>query len=126
MKRSNRGGFTLAEVMAVIAIIALLAALILGLADHAQKTAARKKATAEVTQLESVIAGYQVHYGNVPQTKDELSKALEDSKHPLAGLLDPWGNPYEYQASSLTTYYLWSTGGAAALDPATAIGHPPP
>ena len=41
MKRTAQAGFTLIEVLTVIAIIALLAALILGLAGNAQKTAAR-------------------------------------------------------------------------------------
>ena len=36
MKRTQQAGFTLVEVLTVIAIIALLAALILGLAGNAQ------------------------------------------------------------------------------------------
>ena len=41
----------------------------------------------------------------------------------LAGLVDPWGTPYEYQASSRTTFYLWSTAGGA--NPALFIGNHP-
>ena len=55
MKRNCQFGFTLVEVLTVIAIIALLAALILGLAGNAQKKAARTKAEAEVTQLGSFV-----------------------------------------------------------------------
>ncbi|HPJ56843.1 MAG TPA: prepilin-type N-terminal cleavage/methylation domain-containing protein, partial [Kiritimatiellia bacterium] len=46
MTNSKRAGFTLVEVLTVIAIIALLAALILGLAGNAQKKAARSRAEA--------------------------------------------------------------------------------
>jgi len=124
MKRSICAGFTLVEVLTVIAIIALLAALILGLVSNAQKTAARKKAAAEITQLESFITAYQMQYGQVPQTRSELSGVLQAANHPLAGLLDPWGKDYEYEASSKETFYLWSTGGAPGV-PDSYIGtHP--
>ena len=123
MMRMRRRGFTLIEVLTVIAIIALLAALVLGLAGHAQKTAAKKKATSEISQLESFIGAYQAQYGQVPPTKEELSRALGEAHHPLASLGDPWGNPYEYQASSAKTFFLWSTGGSA--DPELFIGRFP-
>ncbi len=126
MRRTSRHGFTLVEVLTTVAIIALLAALILGLTGHAQKQAARKKAESEIAQLESFLGTYRAQYGQVPQTKGAFSAALAEANHPLADLADPWGNPYEYQASSPATYYLWSTGGAAVLDPTLAIGHPPP
>lgn len=125
MKRANRRGFTLVEVLTIVAIVAVLAALILGLADHAQKGAARKKAAAEIAQLEDFLGAYQAQYGQVPPTEGALSAALQAANHPLAGRVDPWGHPYEYQANSPATFYLWSTGGAAVLDPARAIGNPP-
>ena len=123
MKRMRQAGFTLVELLTVIAIIALLAALVLGLAGHAQKTAAKKKATSEISQLDNFIGAYQAQYGQVPPTKAELARALGEAQHPLASLSDPWGNPYEYQASSAKTFFLWSTGGSA--DPALFIGRFP-
>ena len=125
MKRANRSGFTLVEVLTVIAIIALLAALILGLAGNAQKTAARKKATAEVTQLESFITDYQMKYGQVPQSSNALVTALVAANHTLTNLLDPWGMPYNYQSSSKATFYLWSSGGSTNSDAAMYIGNAP-
>ena len=123
MKSARRSGFTLVEILTAVAIIALLAALVLGLAGHAQKTAAKKKATSEISQLESFIGAYQAQYGQVPPTKAELSGALQEANHPLAGLVDPWGNPYQYLASSRATFYLWSTAGGA--NPALFIGNTP-
>ena len=77
MKRALRSGFTLVELLTVIAIIALLAALILGLAGNAQKSAARNKAEAEITQLESFITDYQMKYGQVPLTVNARSSSVD-------------------------------------------------
>ena len=111
MKRVNQAGFTLVEVLTVIAIIALLAALILGLAGNAQKKAARTKAEAEITQLESFVTDYQTKYGQVPPSLGDLTKALVAANHPSSNFLDPWGVSYGYTSSSKVTFYLWSKGG---------------
>ena len=126
MKRAKRSGFTLVELLTVIAIIALLSALILGLANNAQKKAARSKAEAEISQLESFVTDYQMKYGQVPQGNEEtLKQALAGASHSLSNLLDPWGMSYEYASSSKATFYLWSTAGDAA-NRAGYIGNPEP
>ena len=128
MKHAGRSGFTLVEVLTVIAIIALLAALILGLAGNAQKSAARNKAEAEIEQLSVFITDYQMKYGQVPPSSLALSNALVEANHSLTNLLDPWGMAYSYSNSSKATFYLWSHGGD--LEPFTNkavwIGNPAP
>lgn len=126
MKRTNRSGFTLVELLTVIAIIGLLAALILGLASNAQRKAARDKAAAEIAQLESFITDYQVSYGRVPANVAALKTELEDKNHPLAEFEDPWGVTYEYAPSSEVTFYLWSKGGSTNDNRAMFIGNPEP
>ena len=126
MKRVNQAGFTLVEVLTVIAIIALLAALILGLAGNAQKKAARTKAEAEVTQLGSFVTDYQMRYGQVPQgDKEKLKIELVKANHSLSNMLDPWGMSYEYTNSSKVTFYLWSKGGDTNGVRALYIGNAP-
>ncbi len=126
MKRTKRSGFTLVEVLTVIAIIAMLAALILGLAGNAQKKAARNKAEAEITQLESFVTDYQMKYGQVPQSEGALKSALEEVHHSLTNFEDPWGEPYHYEASSKATFYLWSKGGSTNDSREMYIGNPEP
>ena len=127
MKRTQQAGFTLVELLTVIAIIALLAALILGLAGNAQKSAARNKAGAEIEQLSTFITDYQMQHGQVPSTYQALSNALLNAKHELSSMLDPWGMSYNYTNSSKVTFYLWSYGGDLApyTNRAIWIGNPP-
>ncbi len=124
-KQASRFGFTLVEVLTVIAIIALLAALILGLAGNAQKKAARSRAEAEISQLGSFITDYQMKYGQVPQSLAALSNELKKVGHALTNLTDPWGLPYNYSNSSIVTFYLWSLGGATSFVRDIAVGNPP-
>ena len=128
MKTNKRAGFTLVELLTVIAIIALLAALILGLAGNAQKKAARDRANAEITQLSSFVGDYLAQYGQVPQNLATLSNALKAANHSLTNLQDPWGMSYKYEASSKVTFYLWSLGGdlsATGTNRAMWIGSAP-
>jgi len=134
MKKSKRAGFTLVELLTVIAIIALLAALILGLASNAQKKAARSRAEAEVGQLESFVTDYQMKYGQVPVDAAALAAALVAANHSLTNAsnaadmpMDPWGMTYLYEPSSRVTFYLWSQGGdLTGGTPALWIGNPKP
>ena len=130
MKRTQQAGFTLVEVLTVIAIIALLAALILGLAGNAQKKAARSRAEAEIEQLSTFVIDYQTKYGQVP-TKSVLSNELKKASHSLSNMIDPWGMTYEYTNSSRATFYLWSRGGSTNASAkndnrAMYIGNPAP
>lgn len=124
MRRSRRDGFTLVEVLVVIAIIALLTGLILGLAGNAQKSAARNRAEAEISDLENFITDYQMEYGQVPIDRDALQAALISDHHSLTNLLDPWGAGYNYVKSSQVTYYLWSEGGSTNGNRQQFIGNP--
>jgi len=102
----NRGGFTLIEVMVVIAVIAMLAALVAP--NVFQHVGAANDATAR-SQIELLGAGldsYRLDNGRYPTT-DQGLEALQ--VHPTlqptpsnwrgpylrrAIPMDPWGNPY--------------------------------
>lgn len=123
------------ELLAVIAIIGILSALIVGLAGTAQRDAARKRAEAEIGQLESFITDYQRQYGKVPGTPKAnvdsctaaLSNALVDAKHSLTNMADPWDDPYHYRATSKQTFYLWSTAGdSKGTNRPAWVGNPDP
>ena len=106
MKRNRRqAGVTLIEMMVVVVIIALFAALVLprmmGQADKARKTAARAQINAYLTALGS----YKLDTGNYPTTEQGL-QALRTKPENVNGWQgpytdkeidnDPWGHPYLY------------------------------
>ena len=105
--RSKRqAGVTLIEMMVVVTIIALFAALVLprmmGQADKARKTAARAQINAYTTALGS----YKLDTGVFPTTEQGLQalrtkpENVENWQGPylqkdVEG--DPWGHPYLYR-----------------------------
>ena len=107
MKKRNRreAGVTLIEMMVVVVIIALFAALVLprmmGQADRAKKTAARTQINAYMTALGS----YKLDNGVYPTTEQGL-QALRDKPENATNWQgpytdkdisnDPWGHPYVY------------------------------
>lgn len=65
-KISKSPSFTLIELMAVVAIIAILAGLILGGAGAVRQRAARGQAKAEVSAIEAGLVRYQMDFGGYP------------------------------------------------------------
>jgi len=108
MKKTNRreAGVTLIEMMVVVVIIALFAALVLprmmGQADKARKTAARAQINAFMTALGS----YKLDTGSYPTTEQGLQalRAKPENVNNWQGPYtdkeidnDPWGHPYVYR-----------------------------
>ncbi|HTS46911.1 MAG TPA: type II secretion system major pseudopilin GspG [Bryobacteraceae bacterium] len=108
MRRLSRrqAGVTLIEMMVVVTIIALFAALVLpkmiGQADRARRTAARAQINAYMTALGS----YKLDTGVYPTTEQGLQALRvkpEDINNWQGPYLqkdienDPWGRPYVYK-----------------------------
>ena len=107
---SGRDGFTLLELVIVVAILSLLAAIIapkmMGRADDAKIADAK----VQIRNLETALKLYKLDNGAYPDTEQGLEALiakpatgnipnqyreggyLEQKKIPL----DPWGNPYIY------------------------------
>ena len=83
LKRFN--GFTLLELMVTVAIIGALAGIAIPAFSSYLGKAKIIKAIAEIEILEKEILGFGD--GNLPNTLGDIGRA---------GLLDPWGNPYQY------------------------------
>ncbi len=109
-KLSNSRGFTLIEIMVVVVILALLAALvgprIMGQSDKAKVSDAK----VQIRNIESALKFYKLDNGIYPTTEQGLQALVEKptvgqipKNYRTGGYLeskkvpkDPWGNDYVY------------------------------
>jgi len=122
----HSGAFTLVELLAVVALMALLLGITLGSLRGSKEQAAVGRARSELAVLSQALEDYRREYGDYPQTADTPEKlyqaligrlgptgasisgrslldgvqiALHDPLHPgdvANHLVDPWGNSYRY------------------------------
>jgi len=128
-KLNDRGGFTLIEIMVVIVILAMLAAIVgpklMGRTDDAKITDTR----VQIKNIETALKLYKLDTGSYPSTEQGLGALvtkptvgvipnsykeggyLESKKVPK----DPWGNDYLYVSpGEHGDYDLFSYGADGA------------
>ncbi len=121
MKRDSRG-FTLVELLLVLVILAVLAAVVVPKFTKRSEQARIAAATTDIANLGVALDSFEVDVGRYP-TNDEGLRALmelpgnaKDWKGPyLKRSLgnDPWGHPYIYKAPgshNASGYDLYSYG----------------
>jgi len=92
--------FTLIELLAVVAVIAILAGLVLGGAGAVRQRAARGQAKAEISAIEAGLARYQMDFGAYPVPSNAISSG--------ASGYDPAPKNYEEAGRALFSA-LWGT-----------------
>jgi general secretion pathway protein G len=120
--RHNEEGFTLVELLVVLAIIGLLASLVAPQVIKHLSTAKSATARIQVQKLSSVLDIYHLEIGSYPTQEEGLAALVEKPmesarwngpyiKNPEA-LVDPWGHPFVYRIPGTQGDYDLYTLGA--------------
>lgn len=132
------GGFTLIEMLVVIAIIAILAALVATAAMKMAESGRRAQAEMDISTLYKALNEYKFKYGDYPTNSDApdikftggllgvLMKAhlysFDASRVDNSGkFLDPWGNTYIWREVAISSGYV-SGLGMTYIEKSTTTG----
>lgn len=102
LQRSN--GFTLIEILVVMAIIAMLAVMVAPNLFNQQAGAMRDVARTEISTLEAALDIYRLDVGQYPDSldglmEDDTDRASWNGPYLRRGVpTDPWDNDYVYEA----------------------------
>ena len=94
-----RGGFTLMEMLVVVAIIVLLAAMAAPIVMGRLEQAKIDRAKVDCRSIAEMVEMYQLKYGEFPPTLEALAQPGADGTKPFIEarhLLDPWNRQYQY------------------------------
>ncbi len=120
-KRKSRG-FTLIEVLLVLAILVILASMVGVYFVGAQRGAYEKAAKAQIGMFKQQLDMYRLDVGSYPnatQGLTSLRQAPADLRNPQKWKgpysekdipLDPWDNPYQYELLGADQFRIWSLG----------------
>lgn len=115
--RKKYQGFTLIEVMVVVVILSILAAVIVPKIMDRPDTAREVKARTDIRALESALNLYKLDNFNYPSTEQGLEALVPKYIDRMAR--DPWGNPYLYLSPGLHGDFDVYTLGADGLQGGT-------
>jgi general secretion pathway protein G len=121
-RRARRRGFTLMEVLLVLAILVILGSIVTVSVIQMQRKAYQDAAKSQLHAFESAIEAYQLDVGQVP-TEGSGFDALINVPPDLPNQnkwrgpyftksipLDPWDNEYVYEWLNPDQYRIYSAG----------------
>lgn len=118
INRRRRRGFTLMEVLLVMAILVVLGSLVTVSYINIQRSSNIKAAGTQINLVKDAVELYQLDMGRTPPSLEAMMEPAggeAGSKYGgpyLKEVLppDPWGNPYKYEATDTANFRVWSSG----------------
>lgn len=121
-RRRRRRGFTLMEILLVLAILVILGALVGVSYSQIRKNAMIDTAKAQISNLETAVKAYQIQVGTFPSMDAGLDALFNPPSDAPVGKwrgpyldatqlpLDPWNNPYNYELINSEQFEITSNG----------------
>ena len=118
-RRPKNSGFTLLELLLVMAILVVLASLSIFAVLNLQTGAYRKSAFLQIKNLEEACTMFKLNVGSFPQTLDDLRTMPSGMNQAQWGgpyikvtvPADPWNRPYTYTADDANERVIITSNG---------------
>lgn len=123
--RRRRRGFTLMEVLLVLAILVILGSLVTVSYVNIQRGANIRSAETQLNLLDEAIGLYQLDIGRIPASLDSLREPPADLANPAKYNgpylktevpMDPWNQAYLYEADMQSGQYTIKSLGPDGVE----------